>query len=70
MKKPVKTLNRKEVEKIIYDCVMDNQEEYPVEGVLKKYADQICNLAIPEPKLISRSNISKPFDYKIKEGDK
>ena len=37
---------------------------------INELSDQICNLAIPEPKLISRSNLSKPFDYKIKEGDK
>ena len=37
---------------------------------INELSDQICNLAIPEPKLISRSNLSKPFDYKIKEGGK
>ena len=80
--KPVnKTLNRGEIIKILerklhehYGCMEMVEFKSWENGIdtddINEVADQICNLAIPEPKLISRSNISKPFDYKIKEGDK
>ena len=75
-KQPVEFLDRKEVEKITWQIVQYVLAEMECGRVkiewrkkIDSYNIQICNLAILEPKLISRSNLSKPFDYKIK-GDK
>ncbi len=45
----LQTLDRDNVEKLLYDCVKKNPEEYPIKEVLEEYAGEICQLIPQQP---------------------
>ena len=46
-----------EISEILYNCVLENQEEYPVEEILEKYTKKLSNLISNDKGLIMEEGI-------------